>query len=130
MDLEELEIYNYSVDNKIVLFKICPNNLRDWEFKTAVDPQPLEKVIEDVRNYNERIIKVLQNFPQKKDGTFCKNRYIVVDKTFVTHKVKYGFPIGREQLIRITYDYEWESFRINICWGEPEYFKNKGKWWK
>lgn len=128
MESEGLEIYNYEINNEMVAFKIYPHALRDWEFRTAVNPEPLEKIIDEVRNYNIHIIHILQNFPKKKDGTFCKNRYIVVDKTVVTHKVKYGFPIGQEQLIRITYDHKWESFRIDLVWGEREYFKNKRKW--
>ena len=130
IESEGLEIYHYKIDEEMIPFKMYPNVLRDWEFRTAVDPEPLEKIMDEVRNNGSIIINALQNFPKKKDGTFCKNRYIVIGESFVTHKIKkYGFPIGKKQLIRITYEYDMESFRIDLVW-EPEYFKNKKRWKK
>ena len=130
IEFEGLEIYYYKIDDEMVPFKIYPNNLRDWELRTAVNSEPLEKIIDEIRNNGSLIINTLQNFPKKKDGTFCKNRYIVIGESFVTQKVKkYGFSIGKKQLIRITYDYNIESFRIDLVW-EPDYFKKRIRWEK
>ena len=129
IEFEGLEIYYYKIDDEMVPFKIYPNNLRDWEFRTAVSPEPLEKIIDDIRNNELTITNILRNFPKKKDGSFCKNRYITIGESFVTHKIKHGFSIGKKQLIRITYDYYMESFRIDLVW-EPDYFNKRIRWKK